>query len=272
MKRLFSTKNLITFGLLSTGALGLLLFILILTSTPPACAQAGPNPFGGFAMPKMEMEFEKADDAFSMSLQMVMYLTILTLIPYIVVCTTAFIRVTVIFSFLKTSLGTTHTPSNQVWMGLAFIVTMFVMMPVWDKIQSDAVIPYKNKQIKYPEFVKKIQEPLIRFMKVNTRTKDLKLFIMLSKSKNQKELYENPPLHIMMAAFIISEMKTGFYVGFVMYLPFLCIDMITAAVLMSMGMFMLSPMGISLPMKLLTFVMIDGWEMLVTGLIRSFRY
>jgi len=272
MKKLLSSKNLITIGLLSSGAIGLLLFVIILALPSPACAQAGPNPFGGFALPKVEMEFEKADDAFSMTLQMIMYLTIMTLIPYIVVCTTAFIRVTVIFSFLKTSMGTTHAPSNQIWMGLALIVTMFIMMPVWEKIQTEAVIPYKNKEIKYDKFVWKVQQPLIRFMKANTRTKDLKLFILLSKTTKQKEMFENPPLHLMIPAFIISEMKTGFYVGFVMYLPFLCIDMITAAVLMSMGMFMLSPMGISLPMKLLTFVMIDGWEMLVAGLVRSFRY
>jgi flagellar biosynthesis protein FliP len=273
MKKLFSPKNLATMALLSSGALGLFFFVLILAHPRPACAAAEPaNPFGGFSMPKVEFEFEKMPNEFSSVLQMMMYLTCMSMIPYVIVCTTAFIRISIIFSFLKTSLGSSHAPSSQVWAALAVIITMFIMVPVYQKIEEDAVKPFKAKKIKYTEFITKVQKPIINFMKVNTRTKDLKLFIMVSKMKNQQKLFENPPIYIMIPAFIASELKTGFFVGFVMYLPFLCIDMITAAVLMSMGMFMLSPMGISLPCKLLMFVMIDGWELLIAGLVKSFRY
>jgi flagellar biosynthesis protein FliP len=234
---------------------------------------AAPKGFdAGFSLPKVDFEFEKPQTAYHQQLQMIMYFAIVNMIPNIVVCTTSFIRVSVIFSFLKTSLGSSHTPSNQIWVALALIITSFIMMPVYDKMDKEAIQPFKQGKITYPQFVVKVQKPLVHFMKINTRKKDLKLFIMLSKEKEQQKLLDNPPIHLMIPAFIISELKTAFYIGFLMYLPFLCIDMITAAVLMSMGMFMLSPMGISMPLKLLTFCMIDGWELLISGFVKSYHY
>ncbi|GEM_PF-230401 len=248
----------------------LVVFILILTSS--AIHAESPDFTKGLTMPKFDVQFEKAKNPIHETYQLLMFVSIMTLIPYFVVCCTAFIRISIIFSFLKSSLGTSHAPSSQVWAALAIIITIFVMAPVGIRIEKEAMTPYKEKKITYAQFITKAQAPIIQFMKVNTRTKDLKLFIVCSKAKNQKELFENPPLHLMIPSFIISEMKTAFYIGFIMYLPFLCIDMITASVLMSMGMFMMSPMGISMPVKLLTFVMIDGWEMMIAGLIKSYRY
>jgi len=250
----------------------LLLVIIIMLLTSQALSAQIPDFTKGITMPKFDVQFEKAKNPVHETYQLLMYMTIITLIPYFVVCCTSFIRVSVIFSFLKTSLGTSHAPSSQIWAALAMIVTFFIMAPVGIRIEKEALDPYKAKKISYEQFVTKAQEPIIQFMKVNTRQKDLKLFILCSKEKNQKELFEHPPLHLMVPSFIISEMKTAFYIGFIMYLPFLCIDMITAAVLMSMGMFMMSPMGISMPVKLLAFVMIDGWELLIAGLIKSYRY
>lgn len=249
----------------------IIIFLLIFLALTAASFAENPQSFGGFALPKVKFDFEKANDPFAMSLQLIMYLSIISLSPFVIICTTSFIRITVIFSFLKTSLGTTHTPSNQIWIGLTIVLTLYIMAPVGKKMEKEAIIPFKNNQIQYNQFVNRMQAPLIQFMKANTRKKDLQLFVMLSKQKNQHELMQSPPLHLMIPAFIISEMKTAFFVGFLIYLPFLCVDMITAAVLMSMGMFMMSPMGISLPLKLLMFCMINGWELLIEGLIKSFR-
>ncbi|MDQ7821800.1 MAG: flagellar type III secretion system pore protein FliP [Candidatus Eremiobacteraeota bacterium] len=247
--------------------------VVLCAFLPPQVLAAPASDFTrGLTLPKVDFDFERPKDPLASSLQLIMYLTILQLIPYFVVCCTSFIRITIIFSFLKTSLGTTHAPSQQIWIGFAMMLTIFIMAPVFQRIDREALTPYKNKQIQYDEFVGKATKPVMDFMKLNTRQKDLKLFVMLSKPKDPVKLYNNPPFFVLVAAFIISEMKTAFYVGFIIYLPFLCIDMITASVLMSMGMFMLSPMGISLPMKMLTFIMIDGWELLVEGLVRSYRY
>lgn len=255
------------------GIIFLGIFLLLLTIFPSSPAGAQPDDFTkGLTLPKVEVEFEKQKEPLSKSLQLIMYLTFLTLAPYIIVCTTSFIRITVIFSFLKTSLGATHAPSTQIWMGLAITLTLFIMAPVGARMEKEAITPYKNGEINYNVFNRRMQQPLIDFMKANTRTKDLKLFILLSKTKKRDKYLKNPPMHIMIPAFICSELRAGFFVGFVFYLPFLCIDMITAAVLMSMGMFMLSPMSISMPMKVLTFCVIDGLDLVVEGLVKSYRY
>lgn len=247
----------------------MLAWVLIL----PAPVQAQSNDFtSGFALPDVKFDFEKQENQLFQPLQLIMYMTIVSIAPYIIVCTTSFIRITVIFSFMKTSLGTSHAPSNQIWMGLAMCLTLFIMAPVGARMEKEAIDPYKKGKIQYNEFKDKMQRPVLDFMKANTRTKDLRLFVFLSKTKNKEQMFKNPPMHIIIPAFIISELRVGFYCGFIMYLPFLCIDMITASVLMSMGMFMLSPMGISMPLKVLTFCMIDGWELLVEGIVKSYRY
>ena len=264
-------KKLCALGLVGVPCITLL--IVLLVSLCPSHAFAQSKPFvEGLTLPKVDFQFEKVKEPLYQPLQLIMYLTIMTLIPYIMICTTSFVRVTIVFSFLKSSIGATHAPSQQVWIGLALILTLFIMAPVWARMEKEAIEPFKQGKITYDTFNKNMQKPLLDFMKANTRTKDLQLFVLLSRTKKHEQDMKTPPFHVMIPAFIISEMRIGFFVGFLFYLPFLCVDMITAAVLMSMGMFMLSPMSISMPLKVLTFCSIDGFELLCSGLVRSYRH
>lgn len=271
MIRFSLLKKLATLQIAGITMLAIVVLLSVFLPTS-ACAQEAEPFTGGLTLPKVDFAFEKPANDIYQPLQLIMFLTILTIAPFVIVCTTSFVRITVIISFLKTSIGSTHAPSTQVWMGIAMTMTIFIMAPVWMKMEKEAITPYKTGKIKYTEFNKKMQRPLLEFMKTNTRTKDLKLFIHLSKTKKKEEFLKNPPWHIIIPAFIISELRAGFFVGFIIYLPFLCVDMITAAVLMSMGMFMLSPMSISMPLKVLTFCVIDGFDLIVEGLVKSYKY
>jgi flagellar biosynthesis protein FliP len=198
-------------------------------------------------------------------------LTTLSLAPYILVMCTAFIRVTITMSFLRQALGTQQVPPTQVLMGLGLFITMYVMAPTGAKMNNEALQPYLKGEIKdQATFVVKFTGPLRDFMLAQTRDKDLNLFIGLGKIKNLKSR-KDVPFYVLCPAYVLSEIKTGFQIGFLLYIPFLVIDMIVSSVLMAMGMFMLSPMTISLPFKLLMFVMIDGWHLIITGLVKSFN-
>lgn len=211
-------------------------------------------------------------DEMSTLLQLLFGLTALSLAPYILVMATSFIRVTIVLSFLKTALGTQQVPPQQVLMGLALFITFYIMAPVGEKINKDALVPLMKKQIKSNEFGKRAIVPIRDFLLKQTRDKDLMLFIKLARQKPQQYKDRTEvPLYIILPAFVISEIKTSFEIGFIIYLPFLVIDMVVSSVLMSMGMFMLSPMQISMPFKLLLFVMIDGWGLIVENLVKSFR-
>jgi len=208
----------------------------------------------------------------SKMLHFVVAMTVLSLAPYILIMCTSFIRVTIVLSFIKTALGTQQVPPTQVMMGLALFTTFYIMAPVGETIRRDAVVPLYQNEINMDQAATRAVVPLRNFLLKQTRDKDLLLFIRLSRQrpedfKNRNEV----PLHIIMPAFIISEVKTAFQIGFIIYLPFLVIDMVVASVLMSMGMFMLSPMQISMPFKLLMFVMIDGWGLIIENLVRSFK-
>lgn len=214
------------------------------------------------------------EDAPQMStyLQLMFFLTILTLTPYILVMTTAFIRIVITLSFLRTALGTQQVPPTQVMMGLALFLTMFVMAPVGIKMNKQAVQPYLTGEMEsQTEFITKLLDPPREFMLRQTRGSDIDLFLELSQIRNRPEKEDDVPLYVLLPAFVLSEIKTAFQIGFLLYLPFLVIDMIVSSVLMSMGMFMLSPMTISLPFKLLMFVLIDGWELVVKGVVKSFN-
>ncbi len=245
--------------------------VFLLAFAAPVFAQKGFD--SGLALPKIDLDFDQLErEPVPMGLQLMLYLTMLTVIPYVFVCCTAFIRVSIILSFLKSNIGLNHGVPKQVWTGLGLMVTLFIMAPVFTEIERNVLTPYMYKQISYEQFMTKLKVPAMSFMQKNTRVSDLKLFVLLSKPKNPEKSLKNPPFFVLLAAFMLSEMKTGFYIGFIIYLPFLCIDMIVAASLMSMGMFMLSPMGFSLPCKMLCFCMIDGFELLIEGLARSYRY
>lgn len=223
-------------------------------------------------LPDITINGEKAKDPDTMIMpfQMLFLLTLLSLAPYILVMTTAFIRVTIVLSFLRTAMGTQQVPPTQVLMGLALFVTFYIMAPVGQEVNKNAIQPFSKKEISWNEFMTKASDPIRNFMFKNVRDKDLKLFIKMAKIKKVKKMSQIPTW-VLVPAFVISEVKTSFEIGFLIYLPFLVVDMVVACVLMSMGMFMLSPMSISMPFKLLLFVMVDGWQLVVESLLRSFK-
>ncbi len=204
------------------------------------------------------------------SLNVLLVLTLLVLAPSLLLVMTSFIRLIVVFSFLRQALGTQQMPPNQLLVSLALILTFFIMEPVATKAYDTAVKPYTQKKISYEEAFEKGVAPFKSFMIKNTREKDLALFFRIRKLQNPKN-YTEVPLTIAIPAFMISELKTAFEIGFLLYLPFLVIDMVVSSVLMSMGMMMLPPVMISMPFKLLIFVLVDGWNLLIGNLIASFK-
>jgi len=183
---------------------------------------------------------------------------------------TSFIRLIVVFSFLRQALGTQQMPPNQLLISLALILTFFIMEPIGEKAYDQAIKPYMEKKIDYTQAFEKGVAPFKEFMIKNTREKDLALFFRIRHLKNPQNVAD-VPLTVAMPAFMISELKTAFEIGFLLYLPFLVIDMVVSSVLMSMGMMMLPPVMISMPFKLLIFVLVDGWNLLVGNLIESFK-
>lgn len=204
------------------------------------------------------------------SLNLLVVLTVMVLAPSILFVATSFLRLIVIFSFLRQALGTQQTPPNQILVSLALILTFFIMEPVAKESYDQAIKPYLAQEIGYQEAFEKGVQPFKAFMVRNTREKDLALFFRIRNLENPQTI-EDVPLTVAVPAFIISELKTAFQIGFLLYLPFLVIDMVVASVLMSMGMMMLPPVMISLPFKLLVFVLVDGWHLLVGSLVASFN-
>jgi len=204
------------------------------------------------------------------SLQLLLLMTVLSLAPAILMLMTAFTRIIIVLSFVRNALGTQQLPPNQVMVGLALFLTFFVMAPTWIQINTDAVQPYMKNQITQTEALSKAEEPLRSFMFRQTREKDLELFVGLAKMERPKT-YREVPTYVLIPAFVISELKTAFQMGFAIFIPFIVIDMIVSSTLMSVGMMMLPPMMISLPFKLLLFVLVDGWHLVVQSLVTSFK-
>lgn len=202
-------------------------------------------------------------------MQIIFLLTILSLAPAILTLMTSFTRLTIVFSFLRHALGTQQTPSNQIIAGLALFLTFFLMMPLWQKINQEALQPYLNEEISQEIALKQAISPVRQFMFRQTREKDLALFIQMAKL-DKPNTPDDVPTSVLIPAFVISELKTAFMIGFIIFIPFLIIDMVVASVLLSMGMMMLPPILISLPFKLMLFVLMDGWHMVVGSLIKSF--
>ena len=205
------------------------------------------------------------------TLQILIMLTILSLAPSILIMVTSFTRIVVVFHFLRTALGT-QTPPNQVIVGLALFITIAIMSPVFTEVNTKAIKPYTAGKIKQEQAIEKGLSPLREFMLKQTREKDLKLFMDLNKkSADDIKDYDDIPITIVIPAFIISELRAAFIIGFLIYLPFIVIDMVVASTLMSMGMMMLPPTTISLPFKLLLFVLADGWNLVIGQLVNSFN-
>lgn len=203
------------------------------------------------------------------SVQLLIFMTVLTLIPSILIMTTAFTRIIVTLSFLRSGLGSQQTPPNQVLIGLALFLTFFIMQPTIQTIKVESYDPFINDEITQEEALERAEIPIKEFMLKQTREKDLALFLRASDSENVSEPMDLP-ISVVIPAFAISELRTAFSIGFIIYIPFLVIDMVVASILMSMGMFMLPPVLISLPFKLLLFVLVDGWYLVVESLVESF--
>ena len=205
----------------------------------------------------------------STTLQIVFLLTVLTMAPAILIMTTSFTRFVIVLSFLRQAIGTPTAPSNQVVIGLALFLSLFVMMPVWEEVNTTALDPYLEEAISQEEFMSRAALPIKRFMGNFTREKDLALFIRIAKIERPKNIDE-VPIWVMIPAFVISELKAAFQIGFLLYVPFLVIDMVVASILMAMGMMMMPPVMISLPFKLMLFVLVDGWHLILGSMVKSF--
>lgn len=207
--------------------------------------------------------------SYTLSLQTLLLLTALSFLPALLLMMTGFTRIIIVLSLLRQALGTQSSPPNQVLVGLALFLTFFVMGPVFDRIYTDAYQPYASNKITMPQALEKGSAPLKAFMMKQTREADLALFVKLS-GDPQLNGPEDVPLRILVPSFVTSELKTAFQIGFAVFIPFLIIDMVVASVLMSMGMMMVSPALVALPFKLMLFVLVDGWHMLIGSLAESF--
>ncbi len=206
---------------------------------------------------------------YSVSLQILLIMTALTFIPAFVMLMTSFTRIIIVFSILRQALGLQQTPSNQILTGMALFLTMFIMAPVFDRVNQDALQPYLAEKLTAQDAVAKAQVPIKDFMLAQTRSSDLELFMRLSK-RTDIASPDQAPLTILVPAFVTSELKTAFQIGFMIFIPFLIIDLVVASVLMAMGMMMLSPLIISLPFKIMLFVLVDGWALIIGTLAGSF--
>ncbi|PCH85515.1 MAG: flagellar biosynthetic protein FliP [Piscirickettsiaceae bacterium] len=207
--------------------------------------------------------------SYSVTLQILAVMTVLTVLPSLLVMMTSFTRIIIVLSILRQAMGTPQTPSNQILLGLALFLTFFIMSPVFEKANTDALQPYLNDEMVADVAIKKAIAPFREFMLRQTRNNDLEMFARISGAEPIQSS-DDVPLSLLLPAFVTSELKTAFQIGFMIFIPFLIIDMVVASVLMSMGMMMLSPLIISLPFKLMLFVLVDGWALIMETLAASF--
>ena len=223
-------------------------------------------------LPKVSLQVGESTDAgdLSTTLQIVILMTVLTLAPSILIMVTSFIRFTIVLSFLRQAMGVQQMPPGQLLIALSLILTFFVMSPVIDKSYTEGIKPYLEEKISKEEAFDKAVTPFREFMLSQTREKDLALFVDIAKIDTPNTA-EDIPLHVLVPGYVISELRTAFQIAFILFIPFLVIDMIVASVLMSMGMMMLPPIIVSLPFKILLFVLVDGWYLLIKSLVESFH-
>jgi flagellar biosynthesis protein FliP len=238
----------------------------ILTSYSYAQQQPGTVPF-----PKINLDVGTAQNGkdVSVTIQLLLMMTVLSLAPSIIIMTTSYLRIIIVFHFLKTALGTQQMPPSQLLAGVALFITLFIMAPTWTKVNDDALKPLIDNKITMEEAYNKGIEPIRQFMFKHTRDEDMELFIGLSnqpRPNNRDEI----KTYILIPSFVLSEMRAGFIMGFFLFIPFIMVDLIVSSILMSMGMMMMPPMMISLPFKILLFILVDGWNLIVGSLIRSF--
>ncbi len=245
--------------------LRLLIAALLATASVCAFAQSAPSPLPGI----VATPAAGGSTSYSVPIQTLIFFTALTFIPAVMLMMTGFTRIIIVLSLLRQAIGTQGTPPNQVLIGLSLFLTFFVMGPTFDRIYDEAYLPYTRNQLTMEQAAERGQGPLKDFMLKQTRESDLALFVKLARTE-QPKTSADLPLRVIVPAFVTSELKTAFQIGFMIFIPFLVIDMIVASVLMSMGMMMLSPVLISLPFKLMLFVLVDGWNLLIASLVSSF--
>jgi len=225
-----------------------------------------------YAMPGIPAFTVETDAAgnqdYTLTMQILLLMTGLTLLPAALIATTSFLRIIIVFALLRQALGTMQTPSNQVLIGLALFLTLFIMAPVFDKIYDTAVAPYLEEQIQFKEAVEIGAKPMHQFMLQQTREDDLGMFAEMADVTLEDP--QSVPFKVLIPAYMTSELKTAFQIGFMLFIPFLIIGLVVSSLLMSMGMMMLSPMIISLPFKLMLFVLVDGWALVVGTMANSF--
>ncbi len=244
----------------------LILFLsFCLAVSLPGGANAADIPTLSFSLGESE-----DPDAWFTGLKIIAMMTILTLAPSILIMMTSFTRILIVFAFLRQAMGTQQAPPNQILVGLALFLTIFIMMPVWQKIDTHALTPYLNEDITQSIAIDRAIEPLSSFMLKQTRDDDLILFLSAAKMEKPAKA-EDTPLHVLIPSFVISELRTAFEIGFLIYIPFVILDLVVASVLMSMGMMMLPPVMISLPLKIILFVLVDGWHLITANLLASFK-
>jgi flagellar biosynthetic protein FliP len=252
------------------------LLIISLTIGISLCAVLGAAPEAAAAETaespafiRIDMDSTQQPGKMAVVLQIFLLMTILSLAPAILIMLTSFTRCVIVLSLLRRALGTMQMPPNQVIIGLALFLTFFIMTPVWQQVNQDALQPYLDEKIDQQQALQNAAAPLRKFMFKQTREKDLALFVEIAKVQRPKDV-SDIPTSVLIPSFIISEVKTAFQIGLLLYVPFLIIDMVVASVLLSMGMMMLPPIMISLPFKLMLFVLSDGWNLLIGSLVRSF--
>ena len=244
----------------------LVFFLLLFASTPNVSAQT--NLSAGFGPVQLTLGSNNGPQDVDSAIKVLFIITLLSLAPAILLLMTCFTRIVIVLSFVRTALQLQGTPANQIIIGLALFITYFVMAPVWENISRDALQPYQEHQIASTEAINRASGHLRSFMLKQARPKDVELFVAMAKL--QPTTPNDLPMRVVIPGFIISELRTAFQMGFLIFVPFILIDLVVATVLMSMGMMMMPPTTFSLPLKLLLFVLVDGWELVVRSLVRSF--
>lgn len=222
-------------------------------------------------LPKIGIDVSTSDNPkdISATLQILLLMTILAIAPSILIMTTSYLRIIIVFHFIKSALGTQQMPPSQLLAGIALFITFFVMAPTWSKVHNEALKPYMDGKVTLDSAYNSGIEPIRDFMFRNVRDEDLELFLSMAQSK-KPDTRADVQTYVLIPAFALSELRAGFIIGFFLFIPFLMVDMIVASILMSMGMMMLPPMLISLPFKILLFVLVDGWNLIVGSVVRSF--
>ncbi len=257
-KTLYTIKLLVLYLAIFAG------FLFLMPSYSFAQTQSVSSPFFS-----INVEHEEDPGQVSVVLQIFLLLTVLSIAPALLIMMTSFTRIAIVLSVLRQAIGTHSMPPNQIILGLALFLTFFIMTPVWEKVNTEAIQPYLKKEITQKQALENAFKPIRSFMFKQTREKDLAMLVKISNTARPKNM-DDIPTSVLIPSFILSELKTAFQMAFMLYVPFLVIDMVVASVLLSMGMMMLPPIMISLPFKLMLFVLADGWYLIVGSLVKSF--